>query len=98
MYFGRLGWSDGSAATFAERAVNAGLLLRPGSYDDLIGFGVTVSDLPDSSLERQTTVEVFYRLDIPDNLALTAGVQYLNNPGFNESDPWIFGLRLRFNL
>lgn len=98
MLFGRLGWSDGSAATFAERAVNAGLLWAPGFYDDLIGFGVTVSDLPDSSLDRQTTVEAFYRLDISDNLALTADIQYLNNPGFNENDPWVFGLRLRFNL
>lgn len=98
MLFGRLGWSDGSAATFAERAVNAGVLWRPGFYDDLIGFGITMADLPDASLDWQTTVEAFYRLDISDNLALTADVQYLKNPGFNQNDPLIFGLRLRFNL
>lgn len=98
MLFGRLGWSDGSAATIAERALNVGVLWRPGFYDDLIGFGITVADLSDPSLDRQTTMEAFYRFDVSDNVALTADVQYLHNPGFNSNDPWVFGLRLRFNL
>ncbi|WP_171728259.1 carbohydrate porin [Ruegeria sp. HKCCD7296] len=97
MLFGRLGWSDGEAP-IARRAVNAGVMWRPGFYDDLFGFGVTVADPTDQSLDTQTTVEAFYRLDISDNLALTADVQYLNNPGFSDDDPLVFGLRLRFNL
>lgn len=97
MVFGRLGWSDGTAP-IARRAVNAGLMWRPGYYDDLIGFGVTVADPADRTLERQTTVEAFYRLDVSDNIALTADVQYLHNPGFNANDPVVLGLRLRFNL
>ncbi|WP_433989022.1 hypothetical protein [Sulfitobacter sp. TBRI5] len=32
------------------------------------------------------------------NGALTANLQYLNNPGFNEEDPRVLGLRLRFNV
>ncbi len=97
MLFGRLGWSDGNAP-IAKRAVNAGVIWRPGFYDDLFGFGVTVADPTDQSLDTQTTVEAFYRLDVSDNIALTADVQYLNNPGFTDDDPLVFGLRLRFNL
>ena len=97
MIFGRLGWSDG-AAPIARRAVNTGLMWRPGNYDDLLGFGVTVADPSDRNLETQTTIEAFYRADLSDNLALTADLQYLKNPGFNDEDPLVFGLRLRFSM
>lgn len=97
MVFGRLGWSEG-AAPIARRAVNAGLMWRPGFYDDLLGFGVTVADPADQSLATQTTVEAFYRADLSDNLALTADIQYIKDPGYNEHDPLVFGLRLRINL
>lgn len=97
MLFGRLGWSDGGAP-IARRAVNAGLMWRPGLYDDLFGFGVTVADPSDSLLSTQTTAELFYRFDLSDNIAITADAQYLNKPGFTEDDTWILGLRVRFNL
>ncbi len=97
MVFGRLGWSEGTAS-IASRAINAGLMWRPGLYDDLFGLGVTVADPSDASLERQSTVEAFYRLDVSDNVALTADIQYLHNPGFNSTDPLVLGLRLRLNL
>jgi porin len=97
MVFGRLGWSQG-AAPIARRAVNLGWVWRPGFYDDLFGFGVTVADPVDRTFGIQTTFEAFYRLDLSDNLALTANIQHLKNPGFNSKDPWVFGLRFRFNL
>lgn len=97
MLFGRLGWSAGGAP-IARKAINAGMMWRPGLYDDLLGFGITVADPVDRSLDTQTTVEAFYRLDLSDNVALTADIQYLNNPGFSEDDPMVFGLRLRVNL
>ncbi len=97
MIFGRLGWSNGGGA-LAKRAVNAGLLWRPDAYDDLFGLAATVAELTTPGLPNQTTIEAFYRLDLADNLALTADVQYLNNPGSNTNDPLVFGLRLRINL
>jgi porin len=97
MVFGRLGWSEG-AASLARQAASGGLIWRPGTYDDLFGIGITLADPSDPNLGRQTTAEAFYRIDVSDNLALTADVQYLNNPGFNDDDPILFGLRLRFNL
>ena len=97
MIFGRLGWSDGTAP-IARRAVNAGMMWRPGFYDDLVGLGATLADPVDKDNKQQTTIEAFYRLDVSDNVALTADVQYLKNPGFNSDDPLLFGLRLRFNL
>ncbi len=97
MIFGRLGWSNGGGA-LAKRAVNAGLMWRPGTYDDLLGIAATVADLTTPGLPNQTTLEAFYRLDLADNLALTADVQYLKNPGSNSNDPLVLGLRLRVNL
>ncbi len=97
MVFGRLGWSDGTAP-IANRAVNAGVLWRPGFYDDLFGFGITVADRSDNALDTQTTVEAFYRFDVSDNIAITGDLQHINNPGFSDDDPWIIGLRVRINL
>lgn len=97
MIFGRLGWSDGSDP-IARRGATAGLIWRPGLYDDLIGVAATWADPVSTGLANQTTIEAFYRLDLSDNLAVTADVQYLRNPGFNSRDPVVFGLRLRFNL
>lgn len=97
MIFGRLGWSNGGGS-LARRAVNAGLMWRPGAYDDLFGLAATVAELTAPSLPNQTTIEAFYRMDLADNLALTADVQYLKNPGSNPNDPLVFGLRLRINL
>ncbi|NOD61694.1 MULTISPECIES: carbohydrate porin [unclassified Ruegeria] len=97
MIYGRLGWSEGEAP-IARRAANAGLLWRPDLYDDLFGFGATVADPVDETLDTQTTMEAFYRLDLSDNVALTADVQHMINPGFNDQDTTVFGLRLRINL
>ncbi|CUH48717.1 hypothetical protein [Ruegeria atlantica] len=63
MIFGRLGWSNGGGA-LARRAVNAGLMWRPGTYDDLLGIAATVADLTTPGLPNQTTLEAFYRLDL----------------------------------
>ena len=74
------------------------MMWRPGLYDDLIGFGITLADPSDRSLGRQTTAEAFYRFDLADNIAITADVQYLADPGFSNEDPLVFGLRARINL
>ncbi|WP_406644620.1 carbohydrate porin [Aliisedimentitalea scapharcae] len=97
MVFGRLGWSDGNDP-IAKRGASGGLIWRPGFYDDLIGIAATWAEPVTAGLDNQTTFEAFYRLDISDNLALTADVQYIKNPGLNSDDPLVFGLRLRFNL
>ncbi len=97
MLYGRLGWSDGSAP-IARRAAGFGAMWRPGLYDDLLGIGVTFAEPSNQLLELQTTVEAFYRYDISDNVAITADVQYVDEPGFSAEDPWIFGFRARFNL
>ncbi len=97
MIFGRYGQSDGDTP-IAREAGTIGLMWRPGFYDDLFGIAVTFAELVDPTLPTQTTTEVFYRLDLADNMALTADVQYLSNPGFNDRDPLVFGLRFRINL
>ncbi|MDP2493691.1 carbohydrate porin [Shimia thalassica] len=96
MLFGRLGWAEGGGL-LAEKSANAGFMWRPGLYDDLFGFGVTVSEPPGGGA-TQTTAEAFYRMDLADNLALTGDLQYLNNPSSGLDDAWVFGLRLRWNI
>ena len=44
MIFARLGWSDG-AAPIARTAGTAGLMWRPGFYDDLIKFNAHMADV-----------------------------------------------------
>ncbi|WP_425044710.1 carbohydrate porin [Primorskyibacter sp. S87] len=97
MVFGRLGWSDG-IDPIAKRGATAGLIWRPGFYDDLIGVAATWAEPVAAELKNQTTFVAFYRLVVADNLALTADVQYLKNQGFNAEDSLVFGIRLRFNL
>ncbi len=97
MVFGRLGWSDGNDP-IAKRGATAGLIWHPGYYDDLFGIAATWAEPVATGSSHQTTIEAFYRLDVSDNVALTADIQYLEDPGFNTEDPLVFGLRLRFNL
>ena len=67
-------------------------MLPPGTYDDLFGIAATVANLTTPVLPTQTTLEAFYRWDLSDNLALTADVQYLINPGSNNKNVPLFGL------
>ena len=48
----------------------------------------------------QTTVELFYRLILAQNLQLTPSIQMLFDPALNPEDDfvWAYGLRLRLSL
>jgi porin len=98
MPFGRLGWSDGGAA-LANKTATAGFLRRF-ALADLFGLGFNWSDPPDPELREQMTLEIFYRIQVAQNLALTPSFQLLIDPANNPDEDQIrvLGLRLRATL
>ncbi len=49
---------------------------------DLLGFNVNRSKPPESDLGDQYTAELFYRLQLAPNLAITPDVQLIIDPAF----------------
>ena len=97
MVFGRLAWSDG-IDPIAKHVATAGLIWRPGFYDDLFGVAATWAEPVTPGLGNQKTIEDFYRLELSDNLALMPDIPYPKNPGFNREEPLEYGPRARFSL
>jgi len=104
MPFLRAGWSDGDA-TFVDANVTAGFGLRPfGRQADLLGFGggwarpSSRAQAPaGGTLRDQYTFELFYRLEVIDNVAVTPDIQLIINPSLRPSADtlWVGGLRIR---
>lgn len=69
-----------------------------------LGVGYNWGEPMDSTwgpdLPNQHTVEVFYRIQLWEELALTPDIQYARNPALNEDHDrlWIVGLRARLEL
>lgn len=99
MIFGRAGWSDGNAPLY-NRSATLGFGRGFRAYSDVLGLVVNKGQPSDSSLRDQETVELFYRLTLSRNLALTPSVQLLFDPALNPEDDliWGYGLRLRMSF
>lgn len=97
MHFGQPVWSKGQAS-MARCAENAGLMRRPGLYDDFLGFGVTVAGPSNRPLSNQTTAETFCRFEVTDNILLKTDAQDAKDLGLTDEDTWVVGLRERPNL
>jgi porin len=99
MPFLRAGYSDGGGALL-EASVSAGVGYYFEESKDLIGFGLNWGRPPDSGLDNQYTAEIFYRLQLAQNLAITPDVQLIFNPVLNPDEDmlWVFGLRARLAL
>jgi len=48
-------------------------------------------------LDDQQTLEVFYRIQLWKEIAVTPDIQYIRNPALNPVDDslWVYGLRVR---
>jgi len=67
MIFGRLGFSDGATPIYNETVtIGAGRMIR--QWSDVFGIGVNWGQSPDDSLPAQWTTEVFYRMQLSQNL------------------------------
>jgi porin len=94
--FIRAGWSDGEAP-FYNRAVSGRFLRYFSRYKNLAGISAAWNDPADDALEDQYTLEVFYRLQVWNDFAITADKQFLLNPALNPDEDriWVLGLRAR---
>jgi len=103
MPFRRLGYAKDGGALW-ERSVSAGVGYYMKARADLVGFGLNWSR-PDESafgpgLRDQTTAELFYRVQLSPNFALTPDVQLVFNPALvpDKDRIWYFGVRARLAL
>jgi porin len=99
MWFARAGWSDGDAALYNE-TYTLGFMRKYRRNSDALGLAVNWGELPQNELRAQTTGELFYRMQLARNLAITPNLQLLKNPALNDEKDtvWVYGLRLRFTL
>jgi len=96
MPFLRAGYSDGGGALL-KASIGTGAGYYFSESRDLLGFGINWGRPPESGLDDQYTAELFYRLQLAQNLAITPDVQMLINPALNPNEDviWVFGLRAR---
>jgi porin len=99
MAFVRAGWSSGSAPISNEAyTVGFGRLFR--EWSDVLGIGINWGNPPDKSLPRQTSAELFYRMQFSQQWQFTPSVQYIKDPALNteSNSAWVLGFRMRLAL
>jgi len=99
MLFLRAGWSDGSAPLYQD-SVTGGLLYYIPARSDLAGFALNWGEPVDETLNDQVSGELFYRLQLAQNLAITPSIQFVKDPALNSDEDLttLFGLRIRFTF
>jgi porin len=99
MLFARGGWSEGEAAIY-EESYTLGFMRKYRRNSDLLGLALNWGQPPQDDLDAQTTGELFYRLQLSENLAITPNLQLLKDPALNneEATVWVTGLRIRLTL
>ena len=100
MPFLRAGYTE-DGGSLLENSVTTGVGYQAKGSKDLLGaafnWGKPNSKTFGSGLEDQYTIEVFYRYQLTENIALTPDIQFLINPALNPQDDSIIlaGLRAR---
>jgi len=95
----RAGISKGASPVYNE-TVTLGLTYKLSSRSDEFGVAVNWGKLPSDTYKNQITTELFYKLQLAQNLAITPSIQFLTDPALNNetNDVTIIGLRFRFSL
>ena len=98
--FVRLGYAkDGGSILSLSASVGAAWSKVPGGNQ--LGLGLNWGEVNETTygegLPDQTTVELYYRIQMWEELAITPDIQYIRNPALNPdaSSTWVFGLRAR---
>jgi porin len=99
MVFGRAGFSDGSAP-INNTSVTGGFIHYFANRSDLLGLAANWGDPADDSLDDQVSTELFYRVQLAENLAITPSIQWINNPAIGaDDDDLLYGsVRLRLTF
>jgi porin len=103
MLFSKLGWSDADAANdpqIYKASYTVGAMHYFANRSDLAGVAFNYGELATSGLDSQTTIEMFYRFQLAQNLAITPNIQFLQDPALNTQDDsvMVFGVRVRLSL
>jgi len=92
--------NDGGA--ILQKSVSTGVSYQSVLGGNRVGVGINWGEPSDTTFEPglrdQTSVELYYRIQVFKELAITPDLQYIKNPALNpeESSLWVFGLRARF--
>jgi porin len=84
-----------------ERSLVGGLAWQTVPGGNQLGmaynYGVPNESTWGPGLDDQHTLEVFYRVQLYKEIAITPDIQYIRNPALNPDDDtlWVFGLRAR---
>lgn len=99
MLFTKLGWSDGNAPLYNESAT-VGMIYKFSKRSDLMGLGVNWGSPADDTLNEQWSTELFYRLQLSENIAITPSLQLIVDPALrpDKEELWIGGVRMRFTF
>jgi porin len=98
--FLRGGYAD-EGGTLLQKSVSTGFGYHWGGNNSLFGLGISWGEPNEDTfgpgLKDQTSVELFSRLQVMQNLQISPDIQYIQNPALNpKSDSsWVVGLRGR---
>jgi len=98
--FIRAGYADDGGALL-EQSISTGFAYQTVSGGNQVGvaynWGKPMESTWGPGLENQQTLEVFYRIQLFKEFAITPDIQYIRNPALNpEADTlWVWGLRAR---
>ncbi len=101
--FVRAGYAK-NGGSLMQKSVSVGFGYQPVAGGDVLGFGFNWGepneDTFGAGLRDQYTTEVFFRLQLSPQLAITPDFQLLVNPALDteEDRVWIFGIRARLAL
>jgi porin len=103
MPFVRMGYAD-EGGSLMEQSISAGFGYQASGSRDLLGFaanwGKPNKNTWGEGLKDQYTLELFYRLQLAEQLAITPDLQLLIDPPNNpdHGSIWVYGLRARLAL
>jgi porin len=103
MPFIRGGYAD-DGGSLLQKSLSVGFLYQDQPGADLLGIGLNWGEPNESSfgpgLDDQYTAEVFYRIPVTQQIAITPSIEYIKDPALNPDNDsiWIAGVRVRLAL
>ncbi|MGI9241222.1 MAG: carbohydrate porin, partial [Verrucomicrobiales bacterium] len=96
--FLRAGYSEGDAPQM-RRFVGAGYSTKVFDRDRL-GIATSWGSPPDKSRRDQVTSEIFYRLQVTENMTISPDLQLIYQPSFTDETDWLVmpGVRVRIEF
>jgi porin len=101
--FLRIGYAAGAGSPL-DRSVSTGFAYSPSSDGSVFGLGINWGrpnrDIFGASTDNQYTLEVYYRFQLFEHLAITPDLQLVQQPAQNPEQDfiWIAGLRARLTF